>query len=158
DECLPPSADVRKLRRPPSSCDDARMNKTTNITCPKCGENIPLNEAISHSIEEELAAKLQKQFQADKQKLVTEATRKAEQSLSVEINDLREQVREQQSKLKLAERAELDLRKEKRELAEGREKLELELARKLETERQKIAAEARQHAVEAERLKLNEKE
>jgi len=30
------------------------MNKTTNITCPKCGENIPLSEAISHSIEEEL--------------------------------------------------------------------------------------------------------
>src|SRR3974377_2095134 len=134
------------------------MNTTPTIACPRCAENILLSEAISHAFEEELAAKFQKQLQADKEKLVADATRKAEQNLSVELNDLRGQVQEQQSKLKLAEQAELELRKEKRQLVSARENLELELARKLEAERVKIAAEARQQAVEAERLKLNEKE
>jgi hypothetical protein len=37
------------------------MDNASNITCPKCGAEIPLTEAVSHRIREELAADFDKQ-------------------------------------------------------------------------------------------------
>ncbi len=134
------------------------MNNTTNITCPKCGAEIPLTEAVSHNVREELAAQFDKQLHAEKQKLKADAMLKAQQNVSLELADLRNQVQEQQARLNQAQSAELELRRKQRELQTAHQNQELELARKLEAERLKIAAEARQQAIEAERLKLNEKE
>ncbi|MCP5525062.1 MAG: DUF2130 domain-containing protein, partial [Verrucomicrobiales bacterium] len=166
----------------------------TNITCPKCGAEIPLSEAVSHRLREDLNADFERRRQqlnaaleerekklvnaqaalesraagvqaevgraleAERQRLLTEAAHQAEEKLGVQLKDLRRQLDDRQARLKAAEKTELDLLKQQRELEEARQAMELEVARKLEAERRRIADAARQQGVEAERLKLAEKE
>jgi hypothetical protein len=166
----------------------------TNITCPKCGAEIALSEAVSHQLRERLEAdfanqreelnaalakreeqlksereklsqrqgnlaeEVAKQVEAARRQLLTDATRQAEEKLGTQLKDAHAQLAEQRGKLKLAQDAELELRKQQRALQEAKDNLELEVARKLDSERQKIADAARQQAVEAERLKLADKE
>jgi hypothetical protein len=170
------------------------MRNTSNITCPKCGAEVPLTEALSHRIREELATEFNKERQehnaalaqreagleqlkqkleqraksleetvagrlgAERVKLLAHAAQTAEQKVSVEMTDLRGQVEDQKSKLKQAQQAELNLLREKRGIEQARETLALDVARQLDGERAQIAEKARQQAIEAERLKLNDKE
>ncbi len=166
----------------------------TNITCPKCGAEIPLSEAVSHRLREQLEAdfdrkrtdlnaalqkreqqieadraalkqraegvqaEVARQLDAERKRLLTEAGRQAEEKLGAQLKEQQERIDEQQRKLRAAQDAELALLKEKRELAEAKAGLDLEMARKLEAERQKIADAARQQGAEAERLKLADKD
>ena len=144
----------------------------TNISCPKCGAEIPLSEAVSHQLRESLEAdfakqreelnaalarreehlasereklaqnqsnladEVERQVNAERKKLLADAAQKAEEKLGAQFKDMQARLSEQQAKLKIA----------------------LEVARKLDAERQKIADAARQQAVEGERLKLADKE
>ena len=166
----------------------------TNITCPKCGAEFPLSEAVSHRLrdqlktdfdkecvqlkealtvrekklndeqaalalrQKDLAAELAQQLEAERRKLTGEAAQQAEERLGIQLKDLQAQLSEQQSKLKVAEDAELNLRKQQRELENARNNLELEVARTIDAERKKIADDARQQAVEVERLRLADKD
>ena len=169
------------------------MNDIT-ITCSKCGKEIPLSEAVSHRIREQLAGEFQqklkeresglsererqlreaqqtleqrqksvqaevaRQLSAQKEQLLAQAARDAQEKLGLEMNDLQARLEEQKRQLKQAQDAELDLRRKQRELEEQKRSLELEVARTLDEERGKIAAQARTQATEGQRLRLAEKE
>lgn len=133
------------------------MNETT-ITCPKCGAEIPLTQAVTHRLREQLEADFQRQLARERKKLQADAAHAAEEKLAVELKDLRNQLAEREAKLKEAQEAELQLRKEKRALEDARKNLELELQRRLDAERKKIAEDAARQAAEAERLKLADKD
>lgn len=169
------------------------MTETT-ILCPKCGAEIPLTEAVSHRVREQLEGKFEKQRQelnaalaereqkltaglasleqraksvqdevarqveSERQRLLEAASRQAEDRVGTQLKDLQAQITEQQGKLTQAQDMELALRKQQRELEEAKRALELDVARQLDAERQKIADAARQQGAEAERLKLSEKE
>src|SRR5208282_1469527 len=80
---------------------DARMSNSANIACPKCGAEIPLSEAVSHRVREELAAEF------DKQRLEqNEALAKREGALQ----NLKEQLDERQRSVEqvVAERLEAE--------------------------------------------------
>jgi hypothetical protein len=166
----------------------------TNITCPKCGAEIPLTEAVSHRLRDQFSADFEKQrtelnaalaererkltqqkvaleqraqsvettvqqrLVAERNQLLAAATKEAEESIGLKLRDALAQVEEQRRRLDSARDAELALLKEKRTLEEAQKNVELEIARKLEEERQKIADAARQLGAEAERLKLADKE
>jgi hypothetical protein len=157
------------------------------IICPHCHREIPLTEAISHQIREQLRKefdsevnkKEQELFQKEqalsekekvmeedfaqkikieKAKLEEEAKKKAEQTIAVELNDLKAQVTEKDQKLLEAQSAELELRKQRRELEERQRILELEMTRKLDDEREKIREETLSIFTEEHRLKDSEKD
>lgn len=166
----------------------------TTITCPKCGADIPLTEAVSHRLREELAAdfenqraelntalkkredqlegekealekrarsvedEIAKKLEAERAKLAAAAARQAEAKMGTELKDLQGQLAEQRDRLKAAQDAELGLRKEKRQLEDAKAAMELDVARKVDEERKKIAADTRQQTLEGERLKMAEKE
>ncbi len=170
------------------------MMNDSNITCPRCAAEIPLSEAVSHRLrdqlkadfekqreqlnealatrekkindeesalsrrQKDLAAELARQLDAERRKLTTDAARQAEDKFGTQLKDLQAQLGEQQSKLKQAQEIELNLRKQQRELENAKNNLELEVARKIDSERKKIAEDARQQAVEAERLRLADKD
>src|SRR5271157_3587663 len=130
------------------------MNHGPNITCPKCGAEIPLSEAVSHRLREKklvgertkleesrhaLQQEVSRQVDAEKQKLLADARRRAEEKVQVELRDLRAQLAEQQTKLTQGQATELELRARQRKLEEARDAMELEMARKLDGERAKIA-------------------
>lgn len=105
-----------------------------------------------------LGEQVLKQVEAEKQKLWTLAQEKAQEKVDLEVKDLREQFQESAKKLEEAQRHELELRKQTRELEEQKKNLDLEMQRKLDEERKKIADETRKTEGEQFRLKLLEKD
>src|SRR6266545_1712832 len=87
-----------------------------SITCPKCRNEIPLTEAISHQVEERLRLEFEQ----------TQCTMESEHAQALADSE--------------AEERELQLLKEKRVLQDEREALELEVERKIEAERTKIVS------------------
>jgi hypothetical protein len=157
------------------------------IICPHCHKEIPLTEAISHQIREQLRkefdSEIQKKDQEIAQKeqdlankvkglekefaqrikletarLQEEAKQKAEQTIAVKLKDLQAQVVEKDQKLLDAQKAELELRKQRRELEEKQRNLELEMNRKLDEEITRIREEVLKGAAEEHRLKDLEKD
>ena len=164
------------------------------LTCPKCGTEIPLEEAVTHQIREELVSEFQarsaqreKAFVEREAKLVTlqtqldkgletldqeierrvqakadqlraQARKQAETALELQLQDLRVELGEKEQKLAEATKAELELRKRQRELDSRQQTLELELARRMDEEREKIRRDATTVAVEEQHLRLSEKE
>ena len=125
-----------------------------NIVCPECQAEFPLAEAVSLRLREQLAA----DFEKERAKLKQAGAREAAEQLSVQMKDLQSQIEAQKARVKAAEDNELALRQQKRELEQAKEAMQLEVERKLETERAKIAEAARSQAEENEKLKLLDKE
>ena len=152
-----------------------------SIKCPGCGEVIPISETIYHQVvesaERELKAKsvrqeralaereeqlqarehefdrrVQEQVNAVAADLKSQAEQQARQSVSLELEDLKRQTADKDEKLRAAEQAELQLRKQKRELEERERRLELDTARKLDEERRKIEDQAVRQVEDRHRL------
>lgn len=150
------------------------------ITCPKCNEKIKLTDAITHQIEESLRREFESQakqrekefertlkskenefeekFAEGRALLEKKALKQAEQSVAVELKDLKTQLDERSQQLDASRKQELDLRKRQRELEEREKNQELEMARKIDEERQKIWQEATAKNAEGHQVKLREKD
>lgn len=87
-----------------------------------------------------------------------ELQKRAEEKVATALADLGSRVADQEAQLRDARERELDLLQQKRKLDEEKEKLGLELARRLDGERAKIAAQARQAAADEHQLELRQKE
>lgn len=167
---------------------------TDTITCPKCGADIPLSDAVTHSLREQFThdfaekqreleltvAVRQQQLDAQRQtlelaqrdldaqvaqKLATErrkltdlAQQQAREGLAVEMQDLKTQLSDRAKKLEEAQRNELTLRTQQREVEERAKNLELEVTRKLDAERAKLQEDARRQATEEQLMRLADKE
>jgi hypothetical protein len=150
------------------------------ITCPNCGNKIPLTEAFTHDIEEKLRANYEaalrkkgeeseaalrakeKEYRemlaGERSRLEARAKQQAQESLSLEMKDLQVQLREKAKQLDDAKEQELQLRKQQRELEERERNLQLETERTLDAERRRIREEAETKAMEEHRLRYLEKE
>ena len=105
-------------------------------------------------IDQQVAAKLKEQAE----KIRAESERAAIAKLGIELKDLRNQVKDKDKKISHAQKLELDLRKQARDLEAKQQELELEVARKVDAEREKIQQEAFKRYNEEHRLKDLEKE
>lgn len=150
------------------------------IDCPHCGESIELSEAISHDIEkrikkehiheiEEVKSALKKEYEAREEELENKAKlermaiqekekKDAQENVTLELSDLKEQLKEKTVGLEDARKQELELRKKQRELLEKEKNMELEVTRKLDEERQKVLEKASGEFEEKHRLKNAEKD
>jgi len=145
----------------------------TIITCPKCGAEIPLTEALTLQLHAKFDADHQARLQqavaeagaraqADAatrtQALVAAAQKKARDDATLEKQMLEAQVAEGRKKLETAQQAELGLRKEKIALEDRAREMDLEVARKVDAEKQRIEEAVRRTSAEEQALKLKEKE
>ena len=150
------------------------------ITCPHCGKQIPLSDAITHDIEERLkkafdteSKRKEQEFKKafDEQqkgyeeklkqkqaKLAQQAKKEAEESVSTKLTDLNTELEKKSKQLKDAEKKELDFLKRERELEERERTLKLETERTLSRERKKIWNEAVSKTLEEHQLKDREKD
>jgi hypothetical protein len=157
------------------------------IICPHCKKEIPLTEAISHQIREQLRKEFEIEIKKKEQELAQreemlsqkeksleeeyikklkleiarlekEAKEKAEQSVAVELKDLQAEVAEKDQMLLESQNKELELRKQRRELEEKYKNIELETARKLDEERERMREEITKSVAEDHRLKDMEKD
>ena len=101
------------------------------------------------SLEQEISRRLAQQ----EAQLIQQAQLKAKESLAVEFGDLQNQLIETKQKLGNAQQAELQLRKDRRELETQKSELELTVTRKLDAERNAIRQAAKQEACDENRLR-----
>ena len=157
------------------------------IICPYCHKEIPLTEALSHQIKEDLRKEFDAEIKRKEQdlsqkeqllikkeksleedyvrklkleraKVEDESKQKAKESVAIELKDLNEQLKEKEQKLQESQKAELEFRKQRRELEEKQKSFELEMTRKLDEEREKIREETVKSVSEQQRLKDLEKD
>jgi len=101
---------------------------------------------------------VQERLAQEREKLTEQARKAVHEELAVELKDRDTQVAELKGKLQKAAETELALRKQERELKEKTEQLQLEVARQLDAERDKIRDTARKQAAEEHQLKVAEKD
>ncbi len=106
------------------------------------------------TLENEIKERTSKEIE----KLKANATKEAQEKISLEYIDLKQQLQEKTTKLEETQKTELELRKQQRDLEEKTKNFELEMQRKLDEERQKIQSQAEQQANEQGRFKLMEKD
>ena len=164
------------------------------IICPNCKAEIPLSDAMTHSLREgfekefadkrraleqavakqrdevekqraateeakrDLDAQVQQKLNAERDKLRAALKQEVSDSVGVELKDLRAQLDEKKRSLDEAQKLELALRKQQRELEDRAKAQELEIERKLFEERAKIQDVARRQAREEEQLHLAERD
>jgi hypothetical protein len=105
------------------------MNATM-ITCPSCGTEIPLSDALAEQFRHENEARLKA--------LAGEAQQQARADFAVEKQFLEGQLAEERRRCREAQQAELELRK-KGEALEARDReLDLEVARRVDEEKQRF--------------------
>lgn len=130
----------------------------TLIACPKCGHELAVSEVLRQRLQAEAEARFAADFERRLHEAVQEAEARGRKGLGLELQDLQAQLAEQQRKAQVAEQQELALRKRARELEERQQHLDLELERRLATERARIEQALRAQLDEAQALRLREKE
>jgi hypothetical protein len=139
---------------------------TDTILCPHCQQEIPISEALSTQVRNELKGEMEKNLEIELHKrlakesvrLQEEAAKAAKAELTVQLEDLKAQTEEKSKKLEQYQSQELELRKEKRLLEEQKQTMELDIARKLDEERKKVESEVLRKVTEENRLKEMEKD
>lgn len=138
------------------------------ITCPHCQKAIPLNEALSHQLQDEIRKEYDEQLAAsvkrieDEQKnkqdtLEKELTKKLQEKLKkeieLELKDKSSEAEELQKQNKEFQTQILELTKSIRELKKSGEQKEIELQKRLLESEDKIKEEIKKKADEQYRLK-----
>lgn len=108
--------------------------------------------------QQQLDKQIEETLAKERKKIEDDARVKAKQVVAVELQDRETQISEASERLKEFQQREIELRKTNRQLAERAEQNELEVARKLDEERNKIRMAALAQATEENQLKLAEKD
>ncbi|MBU4320617.1 MAG: DUF2130 domain-containing protein [Nitrospinae bacterium] len=102
--------------------------------------------------EKVIEQRVSEKLKAEKEKLKQDAKKEAEADLLVDMKDLQEQAIEKDKKLQKAQETELELRKRVREAEEARKNTELEVARRMDQEKEQIEQKAIEIFTEKHRL------
>ena len=130
----------------------------TTINCPNCGQSIPLTDALTAQIRRDIEAQLKLDEEKHIKAAVTAAESRVRDQTDQDLKLLREQLTEQQRKTRAAQDAELALRKDKAALEERQRELDLEVARKVDAEKQRLEESIRKTVGEEQSLKVKEKD
>ncbi|HZZ79753.1 MAG TPA: DUF2130 domain-containing protein [Gemmataceae bacterium] len=140
------------------------------LLCPNCGQAIEVSAVLADQMRKQFEADARRkdaelaererrldetvceQLAVERGRILDEAKTRAEQALGVELGDLRNQLAESAEKLRGAQQAELQMRKERRELEAEKKELELAVTRAIDDERKAIREAAKLEAVEEHRL------
>jgi hypothetical protein len=129
-----------------------------SISCPKCGTEIPLTEALSHQIAEQLRGEFEQKLEHEKVQLWKTAQVKAQEKMAIELADLKSQNEEHSKELEEARKNEIELRRKTREIEEKEKSLELEMERKMDEEKERLSQAIRKSTEEESRMKMLEKD
>src|ERR1700686_1106413 len=123
---------------------------TAMITCPNCGTEIALSQALQEQFRHENEARLKA--------LAGHAETRARADFAFERQLFEAQLAEERRKREFSQQAELELRKEKGALEERGRELDLEVARRVDSEKQRLEEALRRGFAEQQNLKLKEKD
>jgi len=124
----------------------------TQLICPHCKKPIELTDALTQQLKDQVKDTLEREYKKELENAKAESNKK----LLEEIQVLKEEREKKQRELEVAQKAELELRKEKNKLDEERRTFELEKQRQMDKERDVIRQKTLEEA--QEKFHLREKE
>jgi hypothetical protein len=141
-------------------------SQSFDIACPKCGKEFPLTETLAKPIiaaerakaQQEIESLVQQKLASERDALAKTAYKQAADVYAEKLVAVEKELSEKDAKLAEADRAELTLRRERRQLEEDKRKLELQVERRLQEEILRVREATQREEEEAYRLKLAEKE
>lgn len=110
------------------------------------------------NLKEKIQEGINAQLETQKKVLLEKAKKEIYDELSLEMQDLRNELKAKEDKLETAKKTELALRKKERELEERTKDIELEVARKIAQEKEKISEDVAKSFLDEHRMKDAEKE
>lgn len=116
------------------------------------------NETLAEKVRAEVEAKLRAEVEERVRIAVAESEARAREGSVREMKLLHERLAEQQRKVQIAHEAELALRKDKAALEERQLELDLEVARKIDAEKQRLEEGIRKAVSEEQSLRVKEKD
>src|SRR5438874_1513170 len=123
---------------------------TAIITCPNCSTEIALSQALQEQFRQENEARLAA--------LASQAEQRAREGFALERQLFEGQLAQERRKREVAQQAELELRKQKGALEDRARELDLEVARRVDGEKQCLEEALRRGFAEQQDLKLKEKD
>lgn len=144
-----------------------------SIVCPKCRQQISIDEALTPQLQEQIKTQVELEREADRKKMLAwqeEKEKKLTASLTEELKKqiatdsdkelklLKEQMAAKDEELNKARELELQIRKERNLLEEDKKSFELKLQRQLDEEKDKIREQTAKGLLEEHRLKDAEKD
>lgn len=148
------AAQIRSQLRKEFDADARRKDTALAIRQKDLQKRESLVEASRRCIEQEVAGRLAQ----EQARLAQEAEDKVRATVALEFSDLREQLTDAGQRIAETQKAELQMRKDRRRLEEEKAALELTVNRTLDEERAKIRAEAKQEADNQHRLQQADKD
>ena len=121
-------------------------------------DDLNRREASLASAEKNVDAQVNERLEHERAKAQEAALLKAREEVALELADARSDIAEKAKKLGEAQKAELALRKDKRELEEAKQNLELEVSRRMEAEREQVRTDVTRVLQEEHRLKDAERD
>lgn len=121
------------------------MNDT--IICPHCKKSFPVTEALKHQIEGNIKDEIEKKIKKD-----------LEEKNSLELKDLKLQIRQQQEKEQEYKEQELKLRNDNRRLEQEKKDADIKIQRAVDEARKKIEDDVQKRLREEYYFKLKEKD
>jgi hypothetical protein len=135
------------------------------ITCPNCGTEIELTEALAAPLHAKIEAahqlelaQTEARLRREAEALMGRAEKKLREEVSIQRTLLERELAGEREKRKAAQNAELELRKAKNALDNRARELDLEVARRVDLERAQVEDALRRGFAEKHELKLGEKE
>lgn len=116
------------------------------------------NETLAEKVRAEVEAKLRAEVEERVRIAVAEGEARAREGSVQEMKLLHERLAEQQRKVQIAHEAELALRKDKAALEERQLEMDLEVARKIDAEKQRLEEGIRKAVSEEQSLRVKEKD
>ena len=149
----------------------------TTITCPSCGTEFEISDAIYKEIESTLVKEIEekhnkqieylenkhkKALEEDKEKIKAdaqkEATEKIQKEFELKLKAKEDEAKEEEKKYKASQKELIEATKKLREAKDAESKLELEYQKKLLDEQEQIKAEARKAAEDELELQIAAKD
>lgn len=130
------------------------------ITCPECGCEFELTEALSKKFEDEAASKYRDLYRANlkdaERKAKEVAEKETEHKYLIKLEGLQKQVDEKEKKIKEVETKEADLNKREKEIENTKQNLEKDFANRIKEAKVAITAEAILKAKEDTNVEVEE--
>jgi hypothetical protein len=140
------------------------MNEPT-IICPNCKAEIKLTESLAAPLVEVMREQFEEQLATERAAIVAVETQKARTVVADEIARVRQEkaaaeelLQDRNDKLLTAQKTELELRRDRQQLQEEKERFELEKQRAIDADRANIRARALKDADDQSRLRIAEKD
>ena len=139
------------------------------ITCPHCNKKFPLSEAMKHEIEEQVKSDHQKeldeleeehlkQIETAKKEAANQAALKAKKEVQTEVDNLKDQVKELETKSEDFSKKELVFLKRERQIVEKEKQIELDKQRFINQKTEELQISVRETVETELKGKLAEKD